>query len=405
MMWWRAPCTVTALSLITLATWSATAAAAPMLRPVVARGASVSASGAAASSAFKFNASKLSNVGWEELRAAIDNFDLVPDVVVSVGDARGELFRHAKGSTSFDTQMTIASATKWVSGVVIMSAVDSGFLSLDDLAYTRLPYWTRDPNDARSRVTLRHLLSFVSGMSGSTACPSELDFAACVQDMYARSTTSSEPGSTVVYNEVHLMYAGAMASAASGVSMEALFDRYVFGPAGMTSTFWNSAGGRPLLGSGLSTTPSDYGKFLDAYFNGRLVTPATRAEMERSHYPEAALTGVAALQGRYGLANWFQCIPSIPDFRDQCQLEDVHMSVGASGYYPITDRRFDFWMNIGTNTPGGAAVTSVMALAVKPVADEAVLASRPPAARVAALVRSVSSPPVNSSTAELVSRS
>jgi hypothetical protein len=40
-----------------------------------------------------------------------------------------------------------------------------GGLTLDDLAYERLEYWTRDPDDPRSRVTLRHLLSFVSGAS------------------------------------------------------------------------------------------------------------------------------------------------------------------------------------------------------------------------------------------------
>ena len=123
------------------------------------------------------------------------------------------------------------------------------------------------------------------------------------------------------------MYAGAMASAAAGTPMGQLFERFVFEPAGMTATSWSSAGGRPLLGSGLRTTPADYGRFLDAYFNGRLVTVETRAEMERSHYPSAELSGVAALQGRYGLANWFQCIPAIPNFREQCQIDDVHMSV------------------------------------------------------------------------------
>ena len=145
---------------------------------------------------------------WDDLRAGIDNFDLVPNCVVSVGDSRGELFRHAKGSTDFDTQMGIASATKWVSGVMVMSVVEAGLggLTLDDLAYERLPYWTRDPANLRSRVTLRHLLSFTSGMAGSTACPQEMDFATCVQDMYSRSSANFEPGSTVVYNEVHLMY-------------------------------------------------------------------------------------------------------------------------------------------------------------------------------------------------------
>lgn len=243
-------------------------------------------------------ANNASAPGWEALRDAIDNFDLVPDCAISIGDSRGELFRHEKGSTGFETEMRIASATKWVSGVAIMSAVDAGLLELDDHAYDHLAYWTRDPDDPRSRVTLRHLLSFVSGMSGSTACGAELDFAECVEDMYSRSSANLEPGESVVYNEVHLMYAGAMASAAAGAPMEALFERFVFEPAAMQSTFWSSANGRPLLGSGLTTTPGDYGRFLDAYFNGRLVTPETRAEMERSHYPDATLSGVAALQGR-----------------------------------------------------------------------------------------------------------
>jgi CubicO group peptidase (beta-lactamase class C family) len=132
--------------------------------------------------------------GWEALRVAIDGFDLVPSVAVSVGDDRGELFRHTKGDTGFDTQMSIASATKWVSGVAIMRSVEEGFLSLDDLASTHLAYWTVDPEDARSRVTLRHLLSFASGMSGSTSCPAELNFNQCVRDMYTRSSTEWEPG-------------------------------------------------------------------------------------------------------------------------------------------------------------------------------------------------------------------
>ena len=93
------------------------------------------------------------------------------------------------------------------------------------------------------------------------------------------------------------------------------------------------------------------------------------------------------------------------------------MSVGARGYYPITDRRYGcvmpglqlqwpcretvepssmdltapwtididnwcaaacrYWMNIGTEAPGGAVVTSLFNLLIKPVADSAVLGSRP----------------------------
>ena len=276
-------------------------AAAPVL--------STAHAGPAATTTTTTNATVATTAAWDELRAVIDDFDLIPNLAFSVGDARGEIFRHSKGETDFSTQMGIASATKWVSGVMVMATVERGLggLALDDLAFERLDYWTRDPEDPRSRVTLRHLLSFTSGMAGSTACPAEMDFNTCVRDMYERSTSNFEPGSTVVCespthshpfvaaalplietekratvlhvhatdNEVHLMYAGGMAAAASGISVEELFQNFVFVPAGMTSTVWGSANGRPLLGSGISTTPEDYGAFLDAYFNHRLVSEAT----------------------------------------------------------------------------------------------------------------------------------
>lgn len=101
------------------------------------------------------------------------------NVAVSVGDRRGELFRHEKGATAFDTEMvtghaygyahllrppsltslfrrflnqgerrerpqidsfgtpqTIASATKWVSAVTVMATVEAGYLRCTAAAAT-----------------------------------------------------------------------------------------------------------------------------------------------------------------------------------------------------------------------------------------------------------------------------
>ena len=54
----------------------------------------------------------------------------------------------------------IFSATKWISGVTVLSVVaDSRFkLELDDLASDHLAWWSTDRDDLRSGVTLRHLL-------------------------------------------------------------------------------------------------------------------------------------------------------------------------------------------------------------------------------------------------------
>jgi CubicO group peptidase (beta-lactamase class C family) len=318
---------------------------------------------------FGFNATAV----FDEVRETLDN-SVISDMAFSMGDSRGEIFRYEKGSTTMETRMAIASATKWVSGVTVMAVVETGVLGLDDLASDHLDYWTTDPADNRSRITLRHLLSFVAGITGSTSCPSQLNFAECVENMYANSRAGTEPGEAMAYNEVALMYAGAMASAASGTPMEDLFEQYIFGPLDMKDTTWNDPNGRPLMGSGLTTNAVDYGKFLNAYFNGEIVSQETRAVMEISSYPNAALTGVASLQGQYGLANWFQCIPALNGMREQCIIDDIHMSVGARGYYPSTDRRHDFWMQIATSA--GAATASGLQLVVHPVAVKAVLDSR-----------------------------
>jgi CubicO group peptidase (beta-lactamase class C family) len=201
-----------------------------------------------------------------------------------------------------------------------------------------------------------------------------MNHAECAENAYSNSRGDREPGEAMAYNGIELEYAGAMAAAASGTTMEDIFENYIFGPLDMKDTAWNNANGRPGMSSGLTTNAIDYGKFLNAYFNGEIVSQETRAIMEISSYPNAALTGVASLQGQYGLGNWFQCIPALTGMREQCIIDDIHMSVGAAGYFPSTDRRHEFWMQIATSE--GAATASGFQLIVHPLAVKAILDSR-----------------------------
>ena len=85
---------------------------------------------------------------WAAVRAEIDGFALLASCHVIVGDEGGELFSHQKGAAGLDTEMQLYSATKWVSGVAIMSLVAEGSLRLDDLASDHLDYWTTDPGES-----------------------------------------------------------------------------------------------------------------------------------------------------------------------------------------------------------------------------------------------------------------
>jgi hypothetical protein len=57
------------------------------------------------------------------------------------------------------------------------------------------------------------------------------------------------------------------------------------------------------------------------------------------------------------------------------QLKGANISLNP---YRVTCHagRFDFWLNIGTSTPGGAVSTSIMQLLIQPLAAAAVVASR-----------------------------
>ena len=108
---------------------------------------------------------------WSSLKDGLDAWaalDLECPFGVSAGDASGTLFRWESRNFSLDaTRMAGASLSKWPAAVMVSGLVANGTLSFDDLASKHLPFWTRDQADTRSRVTLRHLLTFTSGYKGA----------------------------------------------------------------------------------------------------------------------------------------------------------------------------------------------------------------------------------------------
>ena len=77
--------------------------------------------------------------------------------------------------------------------------------SLDDKASKYVPWWTTDPEDLKSTVTLRHLLSFTSAFGGGipgqdnttkTCMDSNktTDYMACAQQIFAQTNLSGTPG-------------------------------------------------------------------------------------------------------------------------------------------------------------------------------------------------------------------
>ena len=151
--------------------------------------------------------------------------------------------------------LDVASTTKWVSGTMIMRVVASGALKLNDYCHTFFPWWTRNPNDPRSRIQLKHLLSFTSGYyqltyGSSVPCfrNSTIDYVACVRELYDTVDLRWEPGTVWDYSSLHLKIAGGMAVAASGKSIRVLLDE-MLADLGMANSYYDMDQNPELAGS------------------------------------------------------------------------------------------------------------------------------------------------------------
>ena len=76
------------------------------------------------------------------------------------------IYRKSFGSHTADKVVPVASASKWLSGALIMTLVDEGKLSLDDTVSKYLPEFGGE----KSNITIRHLFSHTSGLPSETRC-------------------------------------------------------------------------------------------------------------------------------------------------------------------------------------------------------------------------------------------
>ena len=190
--------------------------------------------------------------------------------VVRVVRADTVVYERAYGTFATGEAVEIASATKWMSGAVILSLVDSGLLSLDSPLSTFFPGLT----GPKRAITVRQLFSHTSGIVSpeiqATACLTDrtTTLAACADETLARPLRFA-PGAGFFYGGGSMQVAGRVAEIASGQPWATLFAERVAGPLGMTGTAYLSAT-NPWIGGGLVSTAADYTAFLQMVLNGGL---------------------------------------------------------------------------------------------------------------------------------------
>ena len=254
----------------------------------------------------------------------------VAGVAAAVTDGQRTLYQGAAGVTQIggarlvdaDTVFWIASMTKPVTSVAAMQLVEQGKLSLDAPIGDVLPALANKQildggslRPARTKITLRHLLTHTAGFAYAFTRP-EYGAYIAANNIPPSGTLGAlnmpllfEPGERWEYG-INTDWVGLAVEAASGETLDAYFSKHIFAPLGMDDTAFlpnehqtarrvsmhqRQADGSltanppaPLRvpeffggGSGLYSTLTDYQKFLRALLNGGagILRPETLAEM------------------------------------------------------------------------------------------------------------------------------
>lgn len=261
-----------------------------------------------------------------------------------VGTTQGVLAEQYFGSYDAGTVVPIASATKLLSGVRVLQAVERGQATLDAPVSTWLPQFTGD----KGTMTLRQMFSHSAGYGNDSAIPILNDdsitlaqavaFIACCRPLNAGYSV----GGQFSYGGVSMHIAGRVVEVATADDWEQGWQAQIGVPLGITTIDWQGLGTTQnygIAGSARSSLP-DYGRFLHMLANGgrgnnvRVLRADTVAQLfvdQVGTLPIAYAPPNAAPPIRYGTGSWLvgeagQSAPTL-----------LH-SLGAFGFFPWVDR-------------------------------------------------------------------
>jgi CubicO group peptidase (beta-lactamase class C family) len=271
------------------------------------------------------------------IQAAIQRHGL--DGVAAVALHHGQtLYRGYFGDIGPATPVPVASASKWVAGLLIMAFVAEGRLRLDmTLGEAGVaPMGTR-----AATITLAHLMSHTSGLP--TPGPWRLDRRYATPADAARAVPdldlSGTPGTVFAYGGLSMEVAAFLVEQAGGADWNSLFRRRIADPLGLSPACrWGEKLG---IGGGLIATPDDYERILSLITakglapDGRRILPESAfAAMERNlsaGTKRISIPDTAETLAGYGVGLWCE----VAGADGSCPIIS---SPGGFGTYPRIDR-------------------------------------------------------------------
>ncbi|MGE0142920.1 MAG: serine hydrolase domain-containing protein [Planctomycetota bacterium] len=249
------------------------------------------------------------------------------------------LLRRSYGGFDETTQVAIASATKWLSGAVIMALVDDGVLDLDAPVSRYLPQFTGQ----KGTMTVRQMFSHTSGLPGNDPIISNdrITLAQAVDHIAANVALRAAPGAEFFYGGVSMHVAGRVAEVVSGMDWASLFVAKIAGPLQMNATDYLGLGSasNPRIAGGARSTLGDYENFMAmiqsrGVFRGRRVLSAAAVDtmvqdQTRGAIPVSVPPTLDVFRG-YGIGCWMERI-------DNAGVSLEISSPGAFGFSGFLD--------------------------------------------------------------------
>ena len=169
------------------------------------------------------------------------------------------------------TVAPIASASKWLTAVLVMQLVDEGKLSLDDNISRYLPEFEKY---GKNYITLRHCLSHLTGIDDEGRLIKKLiqrkKIASLEEEVnsFAARDIRTNPGTDFWYGNVGLNIAARVVEVVSKKKFDLLIRQKLFVPLTMRKTTFSTLDGSAVNPSGgARSTADDYMKFLVMLLN------------------------------------------------------------------------------------------------------------------------------------------
>jgi len=241
------------------------------------------------------------------------------------------IFERAYGGYTTADAVPIASATKLLSTLVILTLVKDGMLQLDAPAGSVLPGWPKD----KAGITLRMLLAQTSGLPARSDCleARNTTLAACTQEI-ARVPLRAQPGKAFIDGGAGFQVAGRMAELASGQPWALLIQTRLMDPLGFRSTGFGRTD-NPRIGGGAQANAAEYARAL------RQLLPGPRPDLIGSSLREAVLAdqsgGAPLQQSAFGLAPGRESLRAgFGVYRDRVASDGRALEVVSQGVFGFT---------------------------------------------------------------------